>query len=232
MEEENRNVVEEPTPVQPSAPAPTPAPKSSNPLIWIIGLILLVAVGAGAWYAGQKFADNEDEEKTSSKKKDKEKDEEKDEEDEKEKEKEKEKENKKTPANKIIACNGEESGIVISMEFDYNTSKKTVTGGGMDMKMDMKEMAKSMGTELTDEQYEAMLKEVDASEMCGDLKAEDGYRNCKASMTNGVLNAHVDFDIDTLLDGLTDKEKEFEPEELADKLEDEMGEFGVTCRVK
>ena len=237
MEEENRPVeVEQPTPVY----APTPqAPKNNNLLIIIIGLILLVAIGGGAFYFGQKLADNDNEEKETSKKKDKKKD--KDEEEEEEEEEDDngkggEKEEIKPSGTKTISCSGDFEGMqgaTMNVEFTYSNSKKTITSGSMDMKMNMKAMLKEMGgAQMTDAELDAALAELqkaDASEICDSMKDDSRYKNCTAKINGSVINAHVDFDVDELMGELSDKEKEFEPSELADYFEDDMG---ITCSVR
>ena len=85
---------------------------------------------------------------------------------------------------------------------------------------------------MTDAELEAALAELqkaDASEICDSMKDDSRYKNCTAKINGSVINAHVDFDVDELMGELSDKEKEFEPSELADYFEDDMG---ITCSVK
>ena len=217
----------------------TPAPKKTNPLVWVIALILLVAVGVGGWYVGQQFADKEDEERTSEKKdkksnKDKEDDED---EDEDEDEKETSKDKKKTASgSKSIVCSGEYAEMAtISVNFDYSNSKETITAGSMSMQLDFKKLAEAEGQTLTEEDIKTAIESMGGDiGICDSFKDDERFASCNSGLNGTVLNVDLDFDIDEMLGELEDDAKKFDAQDYADQLEKSLNadEFEVTCSVK
>ena len=215
---------------------PAPAPKKASPLVWIIAIIVLAAALVGGWYAGRQFANNEDDDERTSEKSDKKskKDKDKDEdEDEDEDEKETKKDTKKpSSGTKQIVCSGDYEGMAtISVSFDYSNSKQTITDGGMDMKIDYKALAESMGVEITEAQLKDAMADADLCEEFGD---DDRYKNCKASLNGMTMDVHLDFDVDEMLAELTDAEKQEDAEKLAADIEKGLNadSFAVKCSVK
>ena len=213
-------------------PTPTPAPKKANPLVWIIAIIVLAAAMVGGWYAGRQFADSEDDEERTSEKSSKKSSKDKDDDEEEEEETKKDTKKKTATGTKQIVCSGEYEGLAtISVDFDYSNAKQTITAGGMDMEIDFKSLAASMGTEITEEQIKQAMAE---SDLCAEFEDDDRYSNCKSSINGTILDVHLDFDVDEMLSELTDADKQVDAEELAQEIEDGLNadEFEVTCRVK
>ena len=60
------------------------------------------------------------------------------------------------------------------------------------------------------------------------------YSSCEASVTNKKMNVKLGFNVDEMLDELTDAEKTVDVDELADEIEKGLNQedFKVTCSVR
>ena len=126
------------------------------------------------------------------------------------------KEKEEAAATKNITCTGDKEGK-ITLKVKYDTKAKTVTAGEMEYELDLSKYSETERTEI---------KKLN---LCDSFKNDETYSGCKPINTDSAFGVDLTFNIDKLLENVSQSEKEVELDDFVKDLEDEMD---VKCEVK